>query len=213
METKHVGRVRATGKKCVVVFRTLPGDAYNCLIAPTESLPDAYHDALINLVESSGGQSANEFGEIMARSQFPDGSIMLAALHVQNRLIKVSTDQIEMIPTAGVTIVLSELNQIIAEQQGVAVDSLSIKSGLTDPKKNANVEVQEVGTVSELPKETTDVSKTTSSSVNETAPAETATPEEKAKFYRSQADKLAKEAAAMRRLAEDLSPTKKPATK
>ena len=36
------------------------------------------------------------------------------------------------------------------------------------------------------------------------------TPEEQAKEYRSKADKLAKEAAQFRRLAEDLVPTKKP---
>jgi hypothetical protein len=145
MEMKHVGRIKTNGKKCVVVFRTLPGDAYNCLVAPTENLPDSYHDALINLVESSGGQSSNEFGEVMARSQFPDGSVMLAALHTQGRLLKVSTDNIDMIPNSTTTIQLSELNQIIAEQQGVAVDALSLKSGIaTDPKKNSNVEVQEV---------------------------------------------------------------------
>lgn len=210
---KHVGRVRKTGKKCIVAFRTLPGDAYNCLIVPTENLPDSYHDAIINLVESSTGQTSNEFGEVMARSNFPDGSVMLAALHTQGRLVKISTDQIDMLPNASVSIMLSELNQIIAEQQGVAVDSLSIKSGITEPKNNPNVEVKEVASVNDVPQESSDVSKTTSSSVNETAPADDASPEDKAKFYRSQADKLAKEAAAMRRLAEELAPTKKPASK
>ena len=64
-ELKHVGRVIATGKKCIVAYRTLPGDAYNCLIVPTENLPDSYHDAIINLVESNGGQEAYEFAEAM----------------------------------------------------------------------------------------------------------------------------------------------------
>lgn len=191
---KHVGRVRKTGKKCVIVFRTLPGDAYNCLIAPTENLPDSYHDALINLVESPGGQSSHEFGEIMSRSQFPDGSVMLAALHSQGRLIKVSTDQIEMLPAAGVSIVLSELNQLIAEQQGIAVDDLSIKSNLTqDPKQEKKTEVKNV------------------TQVDPVQPSDTTfdTPEAEAKFYRSQADKLAKQAAEFRRKAEELAPTKK----
>ena len=50
---------------------------------------------------------------------------------------------------------------------------------------------------------------------NSSMPASTATPttfdsvESEAKFYRSQADKLAKEAAAFRRKAEELAPTKK----
>ena len=70
-ELKHVGRVTATNKKCLVAYRTLPGDAYSCLIVPTENMPDIYHDAIINLVESSAGQEANEFAEALDRTQFP----------------------------------------------------------------------------------------------------------------------------------------------
>jgi len=198
-ELKHVGRVKATNKKCVVVFRTLPGDAFNCLIAPTENLPDSYHDALINLVESPSGQSANEFGEVLARSQFPDGSTMLSALHTQNRLVKVSTDQIEMTPNNSVNIQLSELNQIIAEQLGTTVDALSLKSGITEaPKTDPKTKVEEVATVQNVPTAQTATQPTTFDS-----------PEAEAKFYRSQADKLSKEAAEMRRKAEALVPTKK----
>lgn len=200
-DIKHVGRLRSTGKKCIVVFRTLPGDAYNCLIAPTENLPDSYHDAMINLVESSGGQSTNEFGEVMARSTFPDGSIMLAALHTQGRLIKVSTDQIDMIPNSTTRVQLSELNQIIAEQQGVSVDALSLKSGITEQPK-ADVKVETVADIAP-------VSDTTLDPITEDPNDPVAT----AKMFRSQADKLAKQAAEYRRKAEELVPTKKPAVK
>lgn len=201
-ELKHVGRVKATGKKCLVAFRTLPGDAYNCLIVATENLPDEYHDSIIRLVESSAGQDANEFGEALGRTNFPDGSIMLAKLHVSNRLIKVGTDQIEMTPTPTVTIMLSELNQLIAEQRGIAVDDLSLKSAGQD-----NTEVQEVGSVSDMPPEQADVSKTTSTSTSGETVQLSA--EDQAKKYRSEADRLAKEAAKYRRLAEELVPTKK----
>jgi hypothetical protein len=200
-DIKHVGRLRSTGKKCIVVFRTLPGDAYNCLIAPTENLPDSYHDAMINLVESSGGQSTNEFGEVMARSTFPDGSIMLAALHTQGRLIKVSTDQIDMIPNSTTRVQLSELNQIIAEQQGVSVDALSLKSGITE-KPKADIKVETVADIAP-------VSDITLDTVTEDPNDPVAT----AKMFRSQADKLAKQAAEYRRKAEELVPTKKPAVK
>ena len=198
MNIKHVGRVIATGKKCLVAYRTLPGDAYNCLIVPTENLPDSYHDALINLVESSAGQEAYEFAEAMARMTFPDGSTMLPALHTQGRLVKVGTDQIEMIPSTSVSIQLSELNQIIAEQRGIPVDELSVKP---DVKEAQSTEVTEVATAQEVPAPKTETTVT--------PPATTASVEDQAKFYRSQADKLAKEAAAMRRKAEELVPTKK----
>ncbi len=202
-ELKHIGRIKNTGKKCLVVYRTLPGDAYSCLILQTENLPDSYHDAVINLVESNAGQSSYEFAEAMARSIFPDGSTILAALHTQGRLVKVGTDQIEMTPSPGVAIQLSELNQIIAEQRGIPVDGLSIKS------ETPKVEASDIASVNEV--EGSSV-KTSSSTVNE--PETTEVPkfnsaDDEAKYYRSQADKLAKQAAEMRRKAEELVPTKK----
>lgn len=192
---KHVGRIVATNKKVLIAYRTLPGDAYSALVVPTESLSDDYHNAIINLVESPAAQESYEFAEALDRTQFPDGSRMLPSLHSKGRLVKVATSQIEMTPSPGVGILLSELNQIIAEQRGVAVDGLAIKPGSND-----KVEVKEVASVKEMPA-TTD----TSTSI----PEASGTAEEQAKFYRSQADKLAKEAAAMRRKAEELVPTKK----
>lgn len=191
---KHVGRIKATGKKVLVAYRTLPGDAYSALVVPTENLPDDYHNAIINCVESPAAQESYEFAEALDRTQFPDGSRMLPSLHAKGRLVKISTDQVEMMPTIGVTILLSELNQIIAEQRGVAVDGLAVAMSSQD-KLKATTEVVEVASAHEIP-----------AAKSETV---TGTPEDQAKFYRSQADKLAKEAAAMRRLAEELVPTKK----
>lgn len=185
-ELKHVGRLVGNGKKCVVAYRTLPGDAYNCLVVLTENLPDYYHDALINLVESNAGQTAYEFAECMARSNFPDGSIMLAALHTQNRLLKVSTDQVEMLPTTTAVIKLSELNQLIAEQRGTTVDELSLKSEIKQDQYQKETElVKDDESISDM------------------------TPDQLAKKYRSDADRLSKEAAQLRRLAEELVPTTK----
>ena len=126
-EIKHVGRIKSTNKKCVVAYRTLPGDAYNCLIVPTESIPDAYHDSLLNLVESNAAQTSYELAEALARTNFPDGTIMLSSLHALGKLVKVPTDQVEMLPAPGVSIQLDELNQLIAAQRGIPVDELSIK--------------------------------------------------------------------------------------
>jgi hypothetical protein len=200
-ELKHVGRVKATNKKCLIAYRTLPGDAHHCLIVPTENLPDIYHDAIINLVESPAGQSSYEFAEAMDRTQFPDGSRMLPALHGSGRLVKAMTSEIEMTPTTGASIQLSELNQIIAEQRGVSVDELSLKDGVLD--KPVPAEVKDLpGVVS------TTATATVTESVDATLP-EGSTPDVTAKFYRSQADKLAKQAAEFRRKAEELVPTKK----
>jgi hypothetical protein len=196
---KHVGRIKDTGKKVLVAFRTLPGDAYSCLVVPTENLPDEYHNAIINLVESPAAQQAYEFAEALDRTQFPDGSRMLPFLHGNGRLVKVSTAQVEMTPVIGASVLLSELNQLIAEQRGVPVDELHIKPDSND----------EVASIKDMPVEKADVSKTTSASVNQTSTDSFDSAESEAKFYRSQADKLAKQAADFRRKAEELVPTKK----
>ena len=204
-DLKHVGRIVSTGRKCLVAYRTLPGESDHCLVVQTENLPDEQHNALINLVESGSGQESGEFAEVLARANFPDGSIMLAALHTQGKLTKVPTSQVEMLPNFNVKINLAELNVLIAQQNNVAVDDLAIKSS------SAKVEVKEVGSVSNMPAETNDLGKTTSASVNETyvEPTKFDSAEAEAKHYRSQADKLAKQAADMRRKAEELVPTKK----
>jgi hypothetical protein len=201
-EIKHIGRVKATNKKCVVAYRTLPGDAHHCLIVPTENMPDIYHDALINLVESGSGQDAYELADALDRNQFPDGSRMLPWLHVNNRLVKAQTSEIEMTPVPGFGILLSELNQIIAEQRGVAVDDLSIKSDT--PAKSEAKRLEEVSTDSKI---TSTVDATPAKPTSQ--PTTFSSPEDQAKYYRSQADKLSKEAAQLRRQAEELVPTKK----
>ncbi len=190
VELKHVGRVKANGKKCLVAYRTLPGDAYHAVIIPTENLPDSYHDALIQLVESSAAQESYEFAEVLSRSNFPDGSIMLAALHTQGKMVRVPTADIEMIPTLSDKIGLDELNQLIAEQRGVAVDDLHLKP----QTEQQNVEVKEVATVKDI-----------SPPKNE----ENMTVEERARHYRSEADRLYKEAAKLRKMAGELDPKEK----
>lgn len=199
-DIKHVGRIVSTGRKCIVVYRTLPGDAFNALIIPTETLSESYHDALINLVDSTAAQTSNELSEVLARALFPDGSTMLPSLHVKGLLHKVPTDQILMTPNPSVSILLSELNQIIAEKMGVSVQDLSIKS---DTKQT---EVQEIATAIDIsPKE--QKTETVKDSVQ--LPL---TDEQLAKKYRSDADRLSKEAAQLRRMAEELVPIKKKVT-
>lgn len=202
MDLKHVGRIKANGKKCLVVFRTLPGDSSYCLIVPTEVLSDSQHDTIINCVEGNTAQAAFEFGEVLARVPFSDGRMMLAALHAEGKLVRMATKDIEMVPNHTTAVQLSELNQMIAEQRGTTVDDLAVKSPMkSDTPKTESVDV---ATIQEVPKVyEPDV----------TASNPNATPEETAKMYRSQADKLSKEAAHLRRLAEDLVPTKKPERK
>lgn len=197
---KHVGRMKANGRKVIVAFRTLPGESDSALVIQTENLSDEQHDSLIRLVESPAGQSAYEFAEVLARANFPDGSIMLSSLHVNGRLAKVKTSDVEMTPTLNTKIGLDELNQLIAEQRGISINDLAIGN---------QAQVQEAATIKDISAATeTDV---VAESQVADVPNEPMSDEDLAKKYRSDADRLAKEAAQLRRMAEELVPTKKKA--
>lgn len=198
---KHVGRIKANGRKVIVAYRTLPGESDAALVIDTASLTDDQHDSIIKLVESPAGQSAYEFAEAMARTNFPDGSIMLANLHFNAKLLKVKTSEIEMTPTLQSVISLDQLNQLIAEQRGISVNDLALGNG---------AQASEVATVKDISETTkTDVvAESQVAKINEQPLSD----EDLAKQFRSQADRLSKEAAELRRQAEALVPTKKKAT-
>jgi len=107
---KHVGQVTSTGKKCVVVFRTIPGEDNSCLVVETEGLATNYHDNLVEAVESPSGQEDIDFYKYAQRSTFFDGRNMLEAMHTSGWLKKFSTNEIIMMPTPEIKIGLNELN-------------------------------------------------------------------------------------------------------
>jgi len=199
---KHIGRMKNTGAKVIVVFRTLPGESGSALVLGTATLSDSYHDALMTVLESEQGQDTNEFGEIMYTRMFPDGRPMLVAMQQDKRLQKVATDNVIMTPTPNDNVPLDELNVLIAGQKNMAVDDLAgLVSGATASKARA-----EVKTVAEV--------KETPAPVRAQASQNEALSDlDIAKSYRSQADGLYKEAARLRKQADDLDPPKKKATK
>ena len=105
---KHVGKVGE--KPCVVLYREVPGEPDFALIVQTTNLPDAQHDALMNIVQSAEAQEANEVSEVLDRRQFSDGSNMLQQLHFDKRIEKVSVDLVSLTPTPSDSIALAEVN-------------------------------------------------------------------------------------------------------
>lgn len=204
MAIKHVGRMVQNKRKVIVAYRVLPGDADSCVVVTTENLDSADHDVLIKTVESDAGQQADEFAEVMQRTRLSDGRNMLQALHTTGKMVKVLTKDVEMVPDTRNVINLAELNNIIAEQKGVTVEDLA----LSDPSASRRSAAQEVAD-RQVVTETIDFDKVE-------VPAEVNAPLSDADLaaqYRSDADRLSKEAAALRRQAEALVPTKKAAKK
>lgn len=188
MALKHVGRIASSRKKVGVAFRTLPGEPESCLVIPTEALSAEEHDSLMKVIESNAGQSANELGEALDRSRLPDGRNMLQAFHKFGKFLKYPTKDIEMTPDTTNVLNLAELNQMIADQKGITIAELAGGETPTEPDQATaeSVYLEEPSTSEGVLSD-----------------------DDLAKQYRSQADALYKEAAELRRKAEELVPTKK----
>ena len=187
---KHVGKMKNNGARVVIAYRTIPGDPFSALVVGTQQLPDSYHDSLMSLVESDAGQQADELADVMAVRKFPDGSNMLQFVHANGLMKKVPTNGVLVTPDPKTSVPLDELNNIIAEQKGVTLDELSIKDGAnstvpTISDKKTTIEPEEIV-------------------VEETVDTLGLTPAE----MRSRADALYKEAAKLRKTADELDPPK-----
>ena len=202
---KHVGKMKKAGSKVLVAFRTLPGESNQALVIPVSSLSDNYHDDIMKLVETTEAQAAFEFGEVLFTRSFSDGRPMLQALRADNRMAKVPTDDVLMMPSPGSEIALHQLNTLIAEQKNCAVDDLC--TFVSGSKKNTP-EVQEIVTVKDLAPQPTPAVAPLKAAANEVL-----SDKDIAKSYRSQADSMYKEAARLRKEADDLDPPAKKAAK
>lgn len=201
---KHVGKMKNNSARIAVAYRTLPGDPHSALVVGTNGLPDSHHDSLMTLIESDMGQQANELADILATRRFPDGSVMLAYLHTNGHLKKVQTKMVLMTPNPATQLPLDELNELIAKDRGISIDELSVReegqstkqpSVLPSNSEENKKLVEEApyhpgyeGAVIESPKSETPIT---------------------ASDLRSMADKLFKEAQALRRKAEELEPAEK----
>ena len=188
---KHIGRMKETGRKVAVVFRTIPGDPHSALVVQTENIKDADHDKLMTLIESNTGQTADELADAMQRTPLGDGSMMLNSFHLTGKLTKVSTSDVEMTPDTASTISLDELNKMIAEQKGVGVADLAVGGSSVDTIATAET-----------------VPSGEASATVEAAQEQPLTDQQLANNLRADADRLFKEATELRKQAEDLDPSK-----
>lgn len=133
---KHVGRIG--DRKVAVVFREVPGEDHMALVLYTETLPAAWHDAVMKVIEDLPAQNAESLSDVLFRSLLPDGRVMLEVFHQEGMIKKVQTSQVLMTPSAGhAGVRLDELNKIINELKvgGEAADKLAeldAQSGLAN---------------------------------------------------------------------------------
>lgn len=210
---KHVGKMKNNSARVAVAYRTVPGEPLNALVVGTNGLPDSHHDSLMSLIESDSGQQAYELAEVLATRRFPDGSVMLSFLHSNGHLKKVPTSMVLMTPNSVTQIPLDQLNELIAKDKGVTLEELSLVEEGGQPAAKQKAE-------SKVPPANSSENK----KLVEEAPyhpgyegAVIETPKQDAPItasdLRSMADKLFKEAQALRRKADEIEPPKAKPTK
>lgn len=201
---KHIGKMKNTGAKILVAFRTLPGESDQALVIAVSQLPDSYHDAIMTVVESDQAQDVFEFGELLFIRSFPDGKPMLKALQAEGRLQKVPTDLVIMTPSPVDQIPLDQLNLLIAEQKNCTVDHLcTFVAGAPKTMDNS----PPIETKSDFKESEPNIDPDIPVSVRAQASnSEALSDKDIAKSYRSQADAMYKEAARLRREADQLDP-------
>jgi hypothetical protein len=200
---KHVGKMKNNSARVAVVYRTIPGEHLNALVVGTNGLPDAYHDALMGVIESTSGQQVNELADILATRRFPDGEVMLTWLHSRGHLKKVPTNLVLMTPNNQTHIQLDELNKVIADQKGVSIEDLAVTDGKQESKvPNRNKE-------SSRKAEEIIVDDIAAPIVSAPVVDSTVT----ASDLRSMADKLFKEAQNLRKKADEIEPPAKKTAK
>lgn len=199
--TKHVGKMKNNSARVAIVYRTIPGDPHSALVIGTNGLTDAYHDSLMSLIDSDAGQQANELADILAVRRFPDGTVMLQYMHANGHLKKVPTKLVLMTPNSQTSTPLDELNNIIAQQKGVKLEDLAITdSSAKEVSKTTAIKEEIVVSDIVVPETKKDVPTESNEDISD--------PVLVAKQYRSKADKLSKDAANFRRMADAIDPPK-----
>lgn len=110
---KHIGIIKNTGTRVVVVFRHMPEDRKHCLVAEIDRLPEMYSEKMKEYLNSQAAKQTNDFYEYLNTRIFPDGNNALNALHINGLLRKIEVDMVQMTPLPHQELPLQVLNDQI----------------------------------------------------------------------------------------------------
>jgi hypothetical protein len=107
---KHIGMVKSTGRRCVVVFMQLPGKEDHALILDSEALPERWHNPIMDVLDSVEGQQERNFYNILGRRIMPDtGETMLESVHRGGYMRPEPIENIVMLPMPNWPVPLAEI--------------------------------------------------------------------------------------------------------
>lgn len=132
---RHVGKLKATDTRCVVVLMQIPNKEDHALIVESDSLPDHYHQNLMEVLESREGQNQTNLADELARKMMfiaSRGNMpVLQALHEAKFLRAESVDNITMVPAPGSA---HPLRQILESMGNLKPNTDTV----LDPRNNPN---------------------------------------------------------------------------
>lgn len=112
---RHIGKLRNTEQRCIVVFMQVPGREDHALVVVTDGLNNRIEQSLMSIVESNEGQHEQDLGVVLGRRVMPDtGERVIEALHNRGLLRAVPVDQVMMLPRPNMPFPLRS----IIEQMG-----------------------------------------------------------------------------------------------
>lgn len=110
---KHVAKWN--DRKCLVLFREVPGEPENALLIMTGELGATQHDELISVVDSDEAQANSDLAQVLNGRNFSDGRIMLQAIHSDGLITKAPVSEVVMLPTPNDEVPLADLNASISQ--------------------------------------------------------------------------------------------------
>ena len=110
---KHVAKWN--DRKCLVLFREVPGEPENALLIMTGELGTTQHDEIVSVVDSDEAQSNSDLAQVLNGRNFSDGRIMLQAIHNDGLITKAPVSEVTMCPTPTDEVPLADLNKSIAQ--------------------------------------------------------------------------------------------------
>lgn len=130
--TKHVGRLKNSDTRCVVVFPQLPKDPNFSLIVDTDSLPDAVADNMSRIISSDAAYHEVELGNLLSRRpSMEPGVDMLSYLFKTNRLRRVPVSNVVMYPFPNQPHPLEEIIKL----SGGKIESKKAPDNTGNPEK------------------------------------------------------------------------------
>lgn len=147
---KHVGKLKSTDRRIVVVFNQLPERTDSSLVVEIEALPDSMHDALMAVVESPEAQSTNDLYKVLQRRLMPNSKTdMLTTLHNMGRLTRANIDNIIMVPHPSKPVplryIIDELNGMTNQQY----NNTNINENNVPINEQYDIPVNDINTVNQ----------------------------------------------------------------